>query len=135
MEMTKIYLKRKKGNAVKIRFVFIVLMLVFFMLFTVSSATAETDIGSVKRMLVAYLIDNYIQRCQSKCKLSDSRSKNLRKAAALAELKVEYLKANKNELIGQMLETEQSIKKYKVHYYLNARFFNYYESKSNLQHK
>jgi hypothetical protein len=135
MEMTKIYLKRKKGNAVKIRFVFIVLMLVFFMLFTVSSTTAETDIGSVKRMLVAYLIDNYIQRCQSKCKLSDSRSKNLRKAAALAELKVEYLKANKNELIGQMLETEQSIKKYKVHYYLNARFFNYYESKSNLQQK
>ena len=119
----------------KIRFVFVVLMLVFFILFTISSATGETDIESVKRMLVAYLIDNYIQKCQSKCKLSDSRSKNIRKAAALAALKVEYLEANKNELIGQMLETEQLIKKYKVHYYLNARFFNYYKSKSNLQQK
>ncbi|MBT8367564.1 MAG: hypothetical protein KJP23_22965 [Deltaproteobacteria bacterium] len=119
----------------KIRFVFIVLILVIFMLFTISSATAETDIESAKGMLIAYLIDDYIQRCQSKCKLSDSRSKNLRKAAALAALKVEYLEANKKELIGQILETEQSIKKYKVHYYLNARFLNYYESKSNLQQK
>jgi hypothetical protein len=132
MEMTKIHPKKKEGNAVKIRFVLVVLMSVFFMLFTISSATGETDIKSVKRMLIAYLIDDYIQRCQSKCKLSDSRSKNLRKAAALNELKVEYLKANKNELIGQMLETQQSIKKYKVHYYLNASFFNSYKSKSNL---
>ena len=119
----------------KKRIVFAVLMIVFFMLFTISSAIGETDIKSVKRMLFAYLTDDYIQQCQSKGKLSDSKSKNIRKAAALAALKVEYLNANKNELIGQMLETELSMKKYKVHYFLNARFFNYYASKSNLQQK
>ena len=133
--MAKIYLKRKERNTVKIRVMFVVLVIAFLMLFTISSAIGETDIKSVKRMLFAYLTDDYIQQCQSKGKLSDSKSKNIRKAAALAALKVEYLNANKNELIGQMLETELSMKKYKVHYFLNARFFNYYASKSNLQQK
>jgi hypothetical protein len=133
--MAKIYLERKERNAVKIRVAFVVLMIVFFMLSTICSAMGETDIKSVKRMLFVYLFDDYIQKYQSKGKLSDSRSKHIRKAAALAALKVEYLNANKNKLIGQMLETELSMKKYKVHYFLNARFFNYYASKSNLQQK
>ncbi len=109
-------------------------MIVFCMLFTIS-AMGETDIKSVKRMLFVYLFDDYIQKCQSKGKLSDSRSKHIRKAAALAALKVEYLNANKTKLIGQMLATELSMKKYKVHYFLNAQFINYYASKSNLQQK
>jgi hypothetical protein len=92
----------------------------------VCSAIGETDIKPVKRDMFDNLIDDYIQKCQSKSKLSDSRSKNIRKEAALAALKFEYLNANKYKLIGQMLETELSMKKYKVHYFLNARFFNYY---------
>ena len=119
----------------KKRIVFAVLMIVFFMLFTISSAISETDIKSVKRILLAYLIDDYIQKCQSKCKFSDSRSKNIRKAATLAALKVEYLNANKNKLIDEMVEAELLMKKYKVHHYLNGAFFNYYASKSNLQQK
>jgi len=105
------------------------------MLSMVSSAIGETDIKPVKREMFDYLIDDYIQKCQSKSNLSDSRSKNIRKEAALADLKVEYLNANKYKLIGQMLEAELSMKKYKVHYFLNTRFFNYYASKSNLQQK
>jgi hypothetical protein len=132
--MAKIYLKRKERNTMKIRVVFVVLMIVFCMLFTIS-AMGETDIKSVKRMLFVYLFDDYIQKCQSKGKLSDSRSKHIRKAAALAALKVEYLNVNKNKLIGQMLESELLMKKYKVHYFLNAQFINYYASKSNLQQK
>ena len=114
---------------------FIVLMAAFFMFFTIPSAIAEKDINSEKRMLFAYLFGEYIQKCQSKEKLSDSSSKNIRKAAALAALKVEYLNANKNKLIGDMLKAELSLKKYKVHYFLNTRFFNYYASQSNLQQK
>lgn len=119
----------------KIRVVFLILVTVCFMLSMVCSAIGETDIKPVKRDMFDNLIDDYIQKCQSKSKLSDSRSKNIRKEAALAALKVEYLNANKYKLIGQMLETELSMKKYKVHYFLNARFFNYYASKSNLQQK
>ena len=119
----------------KKRVVFAVLMIVFLMSFTISSAMGETDIESVKRILLTYLIDDYIQKCQSKCKFSDSRSKNIRKAAALAALKAEYLKANKKKLIDEIAETELLMKKYKVHHYLNAAFFNYYASKSNIQQK
>jgi len=113
---------------VKKRAVLVVFMIVFFMLFTISSAIGETDIKSVKRILLVYLIDDYIQKCQSKCKFSDSRSKNIRKAATLAALKVEYLNANKNKLIDEMVEAELLMKKYKVHHYLNGAFFNYYAS-------
>ncbi len=116
----------------KKRVVFAVLMIVSV---TISSAIGETDIESVKRILLTYLIDDYIQKCQSKCKFSESRSKNIRKAAALAALKAEYLNANKTRLIDEMAETELLMKKYKVHHYLNAAFFNYYASKSNLQKK
>ena len=119
----------------KIRVVFVGLMIVSFMLFPISSALGEADIKSVKRMLFVYLIDDYIQKYQSRGKLSDSRSKNIREAAALATLKVEYLNANKNKLISQMLETDLAMKKYKVHYFLNAKFFKYYASESNLQQK
>ena len=62
-------------------------------------------------------------------------AKNIRKAATLAALKVEYLNANKKKLIDEMAEAELLLKKYKVHHYLNAAFFNYYASKSNLQQK
>jgi hypothetical protein len=117
----------------KKRVVFAVLMIVLFMSFTISSAIGETDIKSVKRILLTYLIDDYIQKCKSKCKFRDSRSKNIRKVATLAALKAEYLNANKKRLIDEMAEAELLMKKYKVHHYLNAAFFNYYASKSNLQ--
>jgi len=122
-------------NIILAKRLFIVLMVAFFMSFTIPSAIAENDTNSAKRMLFAYLFGEYIQKCQSKEKFSDSNSKNIRKAAALAALKVEYLNANKNKLIGDMLKAELSLKKYKVHYFLNTRFFNYYASQSNLQQK
>ena len=119
----------------KIRFCFLVFLIVFSILGTVSAAIGETGIKSVKWSLFDYLIDDYIQLCQSKSKLSDSRSKNIRKDAALNAAKVEYLNTNKYYLIDQMIETELSMKKYKVRYFLNARFFSYYASKSNLRQK
>ena len=86
-------------------------------------------------LLFAYLIDDCINKCKAKIKLSDSRSKNLRKTAAISALKAEYLSANKNNLINQMLETDLQIKKYKVHYFMNAKFFSYYASKPNSHEK
>jgi len=38
-------------------------------------------------------------------------------------------------IIDEMAEAELLMKKDKVHHYLNAAFFNYYASKSNLQQK
>ena len=42
----------------KKRVVFAVLMIAFFLSFTISSAISETDIKSVKRILLVYLIDD-----------------------------------------------------------------------------
>ena len=119
----------------KIRVVFLFLVTGCFMLSTVTLAIGKTDVKSVNATLYTYLFDDYIQKCQSKSNLNDSRSKNIRQEAALAALKVEYLNANKEKLIGQMLETELSMKKYKVRYFLNTKFFNHYASKPNPQQK
>ena len=112
----------------KIRLLIVVLTVAFMIMFTISSVFGETDIKSVKRMLFAYLVDDYIQICRSKGKLIHSRSKHIRQASALAVLKAEYLKVHKHQLIDEMMETELAMKKYKVRYFLNARFNNYYAS-------
>jgi hypothetical protein len=116
----------------KIRLLIVVLTVVFTMVFTISSAFGETNIKSLKRMLLAYLIDDYIKICRSKGKLSHSRSKHIRQAAALSTLKAEYLKVHKRKLIDEMMVTKLAMKKYKVRYFLNAKFNNYYASQQEV---
>ena len=119
----------------KIRTVFVLLLVFFLILPTISSAAGENSHRDLKRNLFAYLIDDCIHKCKAKFQLSDSRSKNLRKTAALSALKAQYLSANKSKLIDQMLETDLPIKKYKVHNFLNTQFFSYYASKPSLHEK
>ena len=119
----------------KFRIVFVLLIVIYFMSFSISSFAGENTNITLKRDLFAYLIDDCINKCKAKIKLSDSRSKNLRKTAAISALKAQYLSANKNNLIDQMLETDLQIKKYKVHYFMNAKFFSYYASKPNSHEK
>ena len=116
----------------KIRTVLFFLVVIYFLSFTISSVTADTS-TSIKRDLFAYLIDDCIRKCQAKIKLSESRSKNLRINAALSELKAQYFYENKYRLIEQILAADLPLKKYKVHHFINAAFFSYYESKSSLQ--
>ena len=119
----------------KIRIVFVLLVVFFLMSSTISSVAGENNHKNLKRNLFAYLIDDCIHKCKAKINLSNSRSKNLRKTAALSALKSQYLSANKNKLIDQMLETDLPIKKYKVDNFLNTQFYSYYASKPNLHEK
>ena len=119
----------------KIRIVLVLLIVFFLMSSTISSIAGENSHIDLKRNLFAYLIDDRIHKCKAKIKLSESRSKNLRKVAALSALKAQYLNDNKNNLIDQMIETELTVTKYKVDHFLNAKFLSYYASKPNLQDK
>ncbi len=118
----------------KIRIVLVFFIVLYFMSITICSVADDNQI-SLKRNLFAYLIDDRIHKCKAKIKLSESRSKNLRKVAALSALKAQYLNDNKNNLIDQMIETELTVTKYKVDHFLNAKFLSYYASKPNLQDK
>ena len=51
----------------KKKVLFAVLMIVSFMLVTISSAIGETDINSVKSTLFAYLIDDYVKKEKYSC--------------------------------------------------------------------
>jgi hypothetical protein len=99
---------------------------------TISSVAGENKNIALKRDQFAHLIKDSMHKCQSKIKFRESRSKNLRRASAMAALKARYLLANKHKLIDQMLAADLPIKKYKVHHFLNAEFFSYYASNPNL---
>ena len=77
------------------------------------------------------MIDNCIKKCKSKAAMSDSRSKNIRKAAAVASIKMKYLSTHRENLIQQMIAKEMQIKSYKIQYFLNTQFYIYYAAHQN----
>ena len=77
------------------------------------------------------MIDNCIKKCKSKAAMSDSKSKNIRKAAALASIKMKYLKTYRENLIQQMIAKEIQLKSYKIQYFLNTQFYIYYAANQN----
>ena len=58
-----------------------------------------------------------------KTKVSGSRSNNIRQAAYMASLKANYLREQKIILIDEMIRSNMELKSYKIHYFLNDRFF------------
>jgi hypothetical protein len=54
--------------------------------------------------------------------LSKSKSKNLQDYAKIEAEKAEFLKAEKNMLVKEMMETQLDPKHYKIELFLNSRF-------------
>jgi hypothetical protein len=56
--------------------------------------------------------------------MRDSRLENIRKEAAKHDLKADFLKRHKAQLIEELIAKDIGTKGYKIHHYLNNRFFN-----------
>jgi hypothetical protein len=97
----------------------------------ISPAVCQTDDRTKMRTLYAKMIDNCIKKCKSKAAWSDSRSENIRKAAALASIKMKYLSTYRDNLIQQMIAKEIQLKSYKIQYFLNTQFYIYYAANQN----
>ncbi len=69
------------------------------------------------------IVDVYILSCENKAALSRSRSKNLRDSAMLYRLKGSFCRHSKHELVEAMIEKGVEPKPYRVHHFLNARFY------------
>ena len=64
-----------------------------------------------------------IEKCNSKLVLlSSSKSKNLQEYAKMEAQKAEFLKAEKEMLVKEMIEMNLEPKHYKVELFLNSRF-------------
>jgi len=97
----------------------ITLALMMFSMPAVSQDTNEAD----KRAKLESIVEVYILSCENKAALSNSRSQNLRHSAMLSRLKSTFCKHSKQELIDEMLADGVEPKPYKVHHFLNVRFY------------
>ena len=87
--------------------------------------TSTAFSGDQKEIVKYYesCIFKEIQKCDLKLiLLSKSRSKNLQDYAKMEAQKAEFLKAEKNMLIKEMIETQLDPKHYKIELFLNSRF-------------
>ena len=88
-----------------------------------AGAIAQT---ASKDQLISYYercITKKISNCNAKTVLHTSRSVHLRQKADLAARQIQFLSANKDMLINEMLEQGIGPKRYKVEHYLNKRFY------------
>lgn len=96
-------------------------MMVFMSLALTQAAIAEDGVD-----LEAYysgVIDKLIAKCKYKTDMRYSKSKAIRDAAMLSCLKTTFYKQNKERLIQAMIQADIGLKRYKVNYFLNSKFY------------
>lgn len=70
-----------------------------------------------------HIINEKINRCHSKAQLKESKSTNLQNCALMEIKKANYFTANKEMLINEMVKINIGVKKYKIEYFLNSKFY------------
>lgn len=97
----------------------ITLAVMYFSMPAVSQDVTEAE----KKAQLESIVDVYILSCENRAVLSRSGSKNLRDSAMLIRLKGTFCRHSKQELVEAMIEEGVEPKPYKVHHFLNARFY------------
>ena len=87
------------------------------------SASGDIDVDRDPAAFYTNCIDKKITCCDCKGRMWNSRSKNLRSCSRVAILKAIFLSANREELVREMVSNGVALKRYKVDYYLNKRFY------------
>lgn len=107
----------------KLKKIIILLGITLLMLIWVSPITAQDSISDKNISLYRMIINERILKCEIKATRYDSKSKNIRKEAALAKLQAEYLKSNKEKLVQNMIDNDIGTKPHQVNYYLIKNAF------------
>jgi len=102
--------------------IFSVLMVTLTLIFGFNVMCEETNPGQEAKAY-AYLLDQYIANCDAKIEMKNSKLDNVRRDAAIAELKSTFAKTYRKELINSMIQDEIKPKSYKVQVHLNDRFY------------
>lgn len=87
-----------------------------------------TQGGDTKAQLET-LVDDYIDCCDAKSAMQNSRSENIRRAAIRSCMKAAYCRNSKETLVKEMLENNIEPKAYKVRRYLNEKFHDHLQAK------
>jgi hypothetical protein len=98
----------------------------FYALPEISQATPNSNL----KAFYSTYIDDCILRCESLANLRNSRSEKLRQTAEMHCLMAQFFRTQKTALVEDMILADLGNKKYKIHYYLNGKFFEVYRSLS-----
>jgi hypothetical protein len=109
-------------------------MITFLALLWASSTASQMTTTTKLETYYEVYIDACILKCESKGSMRDSRMKHIRQEAAKHSLKADFLKRHKGELIEELVTKDIEKKHYKIHYYLNNRFFNELKLAMKIQH-
>jgi hypothetical protein len=92
---------------------------------------AICEMGSQTAIRSSYegMYEDLVKKTESKAKMSDSKSENLRQAARISSLKANYLKNHKDTLINEMIRRDIPLKSYRMQHFLSERFYSDYASK------
>ncbi len=112
----------------------ILLMITFLALLWASSTASQTTTTTKLETFYEAFIDECILRCESKGSMRGSKLGNIRQEAAKHNLKADFLKRNKAQLIEELIVKHLGTKDYKIHYYLNNRFYSELKLAMKIQH-
>jgi hypothetical protein len=102
----------------------IILSTIIFALFVwTSSAVSQTTETRHLKSVYSTAIDKAIAHCKAKTSYRNSKSENLQHTAALSSMKAAFFNDFKVQLIEGMIQASIGTKPYKIHYYLNQKFY------------
>jgi hypothetical protein len=92
---------------------------------------AICEMGSQTAIRSSYegMYEDLVKKTESKAKMLDSKSENLRQAARISSLKANYLKNHKDTLINEMIRRDIPLKSYRMRHFLSEQFYSDYASK------
>lgn len=100
-----------------------IMVLLFIAISCLSTGRVCRAGDSQKEIIYSGHIKNMIMSCESKDWMCDSTSRSIRGEYALYKLKESFLRANRPDLVHEMIEENVGIKPHQMTYYLNKRFF------------
>ena len=100
-----------------------IIVLLFIAVSCLSTGRVCRAGDSQREVIYSEHIKRMITSCDSKDWMCDSRSRSIRGEYALFTLKGSFLRANKSDLIHDMIAKHVGIRPHQMTYYLNKRFF------------
>ena len=102
--------------------IFSLLMVTLTLIFGFNAVCEETSPSQAAKAYTN-LLDQYIANCEAKMVMKRSKLDNVRRAAAIAELKGSFAKTYRKELIDSMIQDDIKPKFYSVQVHLNDQFY------------
>jgi hypothetical protein len=120
----------KKGE-IKMRIKTVLKLVVLFAVTFNWAIPAIGEMGNQNALRTSYegMYEDVVKKTESKAKMSDSKSKNLRQAARIASLKANYFKNHKDTLVNEMIRRDIPLKSYRMRHFMSEQFYSDYASR------